>query len=351
MENINEYFESEFPKKLKKQLREHRIRQNLRQLVVANAVRTSHSTYQRWESTGQHYTWTIAQVKSILKDEVYIGHSVHNKQGNISFKDKRKIRRQKDEWWKVENTHEGIISQEDFQKVQEMIAGRRRQKKDGTTQIFAGLAKCADCGWSMRFGTNRQNKTPYSHYTCSQYGQGLRQCSSHYIRYDVLYAYVLSRLQHWFSEVQQDERRILQQILNSSDNERNSARKKAASELKKAQKRQSEIDTLFSRMYEDRVTGKITERNFSMLSDKYQTEQEELAQTIDSLQQQLAHDTQESADAEKWIALIKQYASPAELTAELLNALIEKILVHKADEDGNRVQEVEIYYRFIGKID
>lgn len=85
-----------------------------------------------------------------------------------------------------------------------------------------------------------------------------------------------------------------------------------------------EIDTLFSRMYEDRVTDKITERNFSMLSAKYQTEQKTLAQTIDSLQQKLAQDIQEFVDAEKWIALIKQYASPTELTAELLNALIEK---------------------------
>lgn len=102
-----------------------------------------------------------------------------------------------------------------------------------------------------------------------------------------------------------------------------------------------------------RVTGKITERNFSMLSGKYQAEQETLAQTIDSLQQQLAQGTQESADAEKWISLIKQYTAPAELTAELLNALVEKILVHEAekDENGNRVQKVEIYYRFIGKID
>lgn len=299
------------------------------------------------------YAWTIAMVKEILKSETYIGNSVHNKQGNISFKDKRKIRKPQDEWWKVENTHEAIISKEDFQTVQEMIASRRRKQKNGTTQIFAGLIKCADCGWSMRFGTNNQNKTPYSHYTCSQYGQGLRQCSSHYIRYDVLYAYVLSRLQYWFNEVQQDENKLLQRLLKSSDSERISAKKKAVSELKKAQKRQTEIDSLFARMYEDRMAGKITEYNFSMLSGKYQSEQATLVQTIDSLQQKLAQDSQESQDAEKWIALIKQYTSPTELTAELLNALIEKILVHEAskDEDGNRVQEVEIYYRFIGRID
>ncbi len=302
---------------------------------------------------GKSYTWTIAQVKSILKEETYIGNSVHNKQTNISFKDKRKIRKPQEEWWRVENTHEAIISKEGFQKVQEMIASRRRQKKDGTVQIFAGLIKCADCGWSLAYGMNKQNKNPYGYYHCSKNGQGLRQCSMHYIRYDVLYAYVLSRLQYWFNEAQQNESQLLQRLLKSSDSERVSAKKKAVSELKKAQKRQAEIDALFARMYEDRVTGKITERNFSMLSDKYQTEQETLAQTIDSLQQQLAKETQESADAEKWIALIKQYTAPTELTAELLNALIEKILVHEAskDENGNRVQKVEIFYRFIGKID
>ena len=299
------------------------------------------------------FAWSIAIVKEILKSETYIGNSVHNRQSNISFKDTRKVRKSESDWWRVENTHEAIISKEDFQKVQEMIASRRRKQKDGTTQIFSGLVKCADCGWSLAYGVNRQNKNPYAHYHCSKYGQGLRQCSMHYIRYDVLYSYILSRLQYWFNEVQQNESQLLERLLKSSDSERSSARKKAASELKKAQKRQAEIDALFSRMYEDRVTGRITERNFSMLSDKYQTEQETLAQAIDSLQQQLAQDMQDSADAEKWIALIKQYKTPTELTAELLNALIEKILVHEAskDENGNRVQKVEIYYRFIGKID
>lgn len=196
-------------------------------------------------------------------------------------------------------------------------------------------------------------KKPYAYYHCSKYAQGLGRCSAHYIRYDVLYAYVLSRLQYWFNEVQQDESQLLQRLLKSSDSERVSAKKKAVSELKKAQKRQAEIDALFARMYEDRMAGKITERNFSMLSEKYQTEQDALAQSIDSLQQQIAQDTQETADAGKWISLIKQYTYPTELNAELLNALIEKILVHDAvkDENGNRVQKVEIFYRFIGKID
>ena len=299
------------------------------------------------------YAWTIAQVKSILKEETYIGHSIHNKQSNISFKNKKKVRKPQEEWYRVENTHEAIISEEVFQKVQELIASRRRKRRNGTTQIFAGLIKCADCGWSLAYGVNSQNKNPYAHYHCSKYGQGLRQCSMHYIRYDVLYAYVLARLQYWSMLAQKDEDKLLKRLLNASDRERNSAKKKQAAELKKAEKRKAEVDGLFAKMYEDWSAGRITEYNFNMLSEKYQNEQKELETKIRQLHEMMEAAVQTAADAEKWIALMKQYVNPVELTAELLNTLIEKITVHEAvkGEDGSREQEVEIYYRFIGKID
>ena len=211
------------------------------------------------------YAWTIAQVKSILKEETYIGHSVHNKQSNISFKNKKKVRN----------------------------------------------------------------------------------------RYDVLYAYVLARLQYWSMLAQKDEDKLLKRLLNASDRERNSAKKKQAAELKKAEKRKAEVDGLFAKMYEDWSAGRITEYNFNMLSEKYQNEQKELETKIRQLHEMMEAAVQTAADAEKWIALMKQYVNPVELTAELLNTLIEKITVHEAvkGEDGSREQEVEIYYRFIGKID
>ena len=298
------------------------------------------------------YAWTIAQVKSILKEETYIGHSVHNKQTNISFKNKKKVRKPKAEWYRVENTHEAIISEEVFQQVQEQIDNRRRERRNGTTQIFAGLIKCADCSWSLAYGENRQNKNPYGYYHCSKNGQGLRQCSMHYIRYDVLYAYVLSRLQYWSGQAQQDEGRLLKRLLNSSDKERSSAKKKQASELKKAEKRKAEVDILFAKMYEDWSAGRITEYNFRMLSEKYQGEQKELGDKIRQFHEALETTAQTAADAGKWVELMKQYVNPTELTAELLNTLIEKILVHEAirGEDGSREQEVENFYRFIGKI-
>ena len=299
------------------------------------------------------YAWTIAQVKGIMKDETYIGHTIHYRETNISFKNKRRIRKPQSEWVRVENTQEPIISEQVFRQVQEQIANRRRKCKDGTTQIFSGLVKCADCGWSLSYGENRQNSKPYGHYHCSKYGQGTRQCSMHYIRYDVLYAYVLSRLQYWSGLVQHDEERLLKRLLNANDKGQAAARKKQAAELNKAEKRKAEVDTLFARMYEDWAAGRITEYNFSMLSGKYQSEQAELDEKIERLQSAIATESQNAADAEKWIALMKECVNPTELTAELLNTLIEKIVVHEAvkGEDGSREQEVEIFYRFIGKID
>ena len=111
---------------------------------------------------------------------------------------------------------------------------------------------------SLAYGENKQNKNPYGYYHCSKNGQGLRQCSMHYIRYDVLYAYVLARLQYWSMLAQKDEDKLLKRLLNASDRERNSAKKKQAAELKKAEKRKAEVDGLFAKMYEDWSAGRIS---------------------------------------------------------------------------------------------
>ncbi len=304
----------------------------------------------------KRYAWTIAQVKSILKDETYIGNTVHYRETNISYKNKKRMRKPESEWMRIEGTHEAIISKDVFERVQEQITSRRRKLGNATTQIFAGLVRCADCGWSMSFATNKCNKVPYSYFNCTsyrQYGKIEGKCSAHYVRYDVLYTYVLSRIQYWSEQAQMDEQGLLRQLLATSDRERAAAAKRQASELAKAQKRKAEVDKLFAKMYEDWAAERITEANFTMLSQKYQTEQQELESKIQVLTVRLAEERENASYAEKWLALIRQYAAPTELNAELLNALIEKIVIHEATkgEDGMREQEIEIYYRFIGKID
>ena len=303
-----------------------------------------------WKYGLCHYVATRTDILSVLSDLV---HELEKRQATVSFKCKKRVNRPRDEWWKVENTHEAIISKADFDRVQQQIASRRRQRKDGTTQIFAGLVKCTDCGWTMGYCENKQNKVPYGYYHCIKNGQGLSQCTMHYIRYDVLYAYVLSRVQYWSAQAQKDGDALLQRLLNSGDKERAAAKRKQTAELWKAEKRKTEVDRLFAKLYEDWSSGRITDYNFNMLSAKYQDEQTALDTKIQQLQETIEVATQTAVDAEKWLTLMKRFVSPTELTAELLNTLIEKILVHEAvkGEDGTREQEIEIYYRFIGKID
>ena len=256
-----------------------------------------------------------------------------------------------------DNSHEAIISPELFHRVQEQAASRHRSTKDNRVQIFSGLLRCGGCGRSMSCGTNKTRKgVPYSYYCCTayrQYGAERAGCTQHYIRCDTLYACVLDRIREWAQSARSDENRLLQRLLQAGDRERAAAVKKQTAELNRAEKRRAELDRLFTQLYEDRVSGRITEYNFDMLSERYQAEQSELAAKLERLRAELGRERETADNAKKRLAIIRQYANPQELTAEMLNRLIEKIVIHEAvtAPDGGREQEIEIYYRFIGKID
>ena len=333
-------------------------------LLIADRVPTpSYLNYKRFGTFSNIYAdapeekaweWNVGQVKSILKDETYIGNSVHYRETKASFKSKRRVYRDKSEWLTVEGTHEPIISKSDFDNVQGQLASRRREKKDFTTQVFAGLLKCSGCGWALSYATHKRKDGTYGYYKCGKYSMyGKGYCTNHHIHYDTLYAYVLSRLQYWSKQAHTDEEKLLKKLLNANDRESSAVRKKQENDLKRAEKRRAELDSLFTRLYEDWVVGRITEYNFNMLSAKYQDEQTQLDGQINGLKAKLNEIKQTSTDAEKWISFIRETAYPTELTAPLLNTLIEKIVVHDAVkmEDGTKEQEIEIYYRFIGKIE
>lgn len=208
----------------------------------------------------------------------------------------------------------------------------------------------------LGYGVNRSNKIPWAYYNCTQYrqfGPKLNRCTAHYVRYDVLYEYVLSRIRYWSRQASINEEELLHKLLKTSDKERASALKKQTVEIRKAENRKEELDRLFAKLYEDWSANRINEYNFNMLTQKYQSEQEEIDEKIKAIRLELNTEKQTAEDARKWIELIKKNTDPTELTADLLNTLIEKIVVHDAAEDefGFRTQEIEIYYRFVGKID
>ena len=301
----------------------------------------------------KRYDWLLCQVKKILSDQTYLGHSVHHREEKISFKSKKRVHRPKESWLIVENTHEPIISQEVFDKVQELVDKRRRPRKSGTNQIFSGLLQCADCGCSLIYNINRQNRTPYEYYRCRKNVERVGQCTGHYTRYDVLYPTVLTCLQQWITAVHTDEQAVIDYLTKAFSSDHSTANQRAAADLQASQRRLKKLDDMLSKLYEDRISGMVSERNFSMLTQKYQAEQATLEKKVEELTASLEGVTEKAHNVEKWIELLKQVTYPTELTAELLNKLITKIVIHEAvkDENGKRDQKFEIYYQFIGKVE
>ena len=153
--------------------------------------------------------------------------------------------------------------------------------------------------------------------------------------------------------VKKNEDAILERLLQGSEKQRRAENARDEKELKKAQKRRQELNNIFAKMYEDRVKGVLDEENYSMLSVKYRTEQRQLDETVGTISARLEETKAETVDAKRWVDLIQKYSAIDELTAPLLNELIEKIVVHQSrkDENGKKVWDIEIYYRFVGKID
>lgn len=192
------------------------------------------------------------------------------------------------------------------------------------------------------------------YFNCTSYSlYGKEICSQHYIRYDTLYPYILSRIKFWTRIAETQEEALLKKLVDNDAKNFDAVMKNRAAELTKAKKRKAEIDQLFAKMYEDWVNERITEYNFNMMSERYQTEQQELDEKINTLEAELSTKKKATDNAEKWIAVLKQYSNPTELTAELLNTLVEKILIHETEENsfGETELVIDIIYRFVGKID
>lgn len=159
---------------------------------------------------------------------------------------------------RIENTHEPLVDRETWDLVQGHINSRKRSQKDDEPRIFAGLLKCGECGWSLSVA-NTKNKSRYYRYT--QYSaHGKEACSLHFITYNLLYAFVLERLQYWLMAVKKNEDVILERLLQSSEKQRRSENARDEKELRKAQKRRQELNNLFAKMYEDRVKGFLTKK-------------------------------------------------------------------------------------------
>ena len=263
-------------------IRKHLNRQHILR-PAAYAVTQGDTSYERHfgDNEESRYIWSDGSVRSILRSPIYAGNLVGYKRIAVSMKSKKRPSKLPEEWEVIPDTHEGIVTQEEFDTVQQLMTSRRReQNAGGFENIFAGIIKCADCGYALRAMNAHRRKRPEVidcvQYSCNNYARnGKGVCTAHNVEARDLFNAVLADINRFADMAVNDEKavRAIEKRLTETDQSRAKALEK---ERKKLNKRLAELDRLFSSLYEDKVMERITERNFEMMSGKYQKEQLEI---------------------------------------------------------------------------
>ena len=296
------------------------------------------------------YCWETSAVAAILENVAYIGITESVKSTRLGFKSKKRIPTAKDRRAYIENAHAPIIDRDIWEKVQIIRENKRRPNKSGITSMFSGLLYCADCGAKLSLAT----ANGYAHFRCSQYKRTSRtqNCTQHYIREDALNQLVLKQLQHFLSYLQQFERVFIRRQIDTTLAERRYELSAKQKQIEKDEKRMDELDRLFRKIYEDNVSGKLNDERFCKLSDGYEAEQGQLKREIEALTAEVSQADMEVTNVAKLIAVTKKYTRIDELTPEILNAFVDKIVIHEREKkDGKRTQQIDIYYSYVGIVD
>ena len=324
---------------------------------AAYAVEQGATGYERYFEGNEEnrYIWSENNVRGILRSPIYAGNLAGYKRIAANMKSKKRPSKLPEEWEVIPDTHEGIVTQEEFDTVQQLITSRRLpENKGGFENIFAGVIKCADCGYAMRAMSANRRKRPdiidCVQYSCNNYGRyGNIMCTAHSIEARDLFNAVLTDINRFADMAVNDEKavRAIEKRLTETDHSRAKALEK---EQRKLNKRLAELDRLFSSLYEDKVMERITERNFEMMSGKYQKEQLEIVARLKEVTETLGDSYEKSQGVRDFLSLIRNYQGIKELDATIINALIDKILVSEREKlaDGTVRQEIKIYYKFIG---
>lgn len=253
----------------------------------------------------------------------------------------------REEWVIFENTHEPIISGHDYELVQELRKCKRKNQKHGEINPFSGMVYCVDCGQKMYLCRSVSHTDEQEHFKCSSYSNDKEICSAHFIRTCVLREIVLGEINKLLQTIKDNEEDFVKATMENSTENHFSELKKARKTLAQHEKRISELDKLFTRLYEDNVSGKVSDERFSVMSKGYEDEQKQLKQAVSELTDFINEKEQKSTDTTQFINIVRKYTTITELTPEIMHELIEKIVVHAPDKSsGHREQQIDIYYRF-----
>ena len=302
----------------------------------------------------KEFDWHVTSIREILNNEVYLGKLVYGKQRNKSMKSKEKVRNPKEDWIVVENCHEPIITQELWDTVHKILNAKHRPAKAGEVQMFAGLLYCSDCGHCLTYSQKQRKDGSYhGAYSCWMYKtHGKEYCASHYITFDTIYELVLIDIQRNLFQYRKNTDKFKSILSRKYQSDSQKQAEQITLEYEQKQKRCEELDKIISRLYEDNVLGRIGDERYESMSQSYELEQVEIKKALPILKSKIDELKRQSDCADNFINVIKKYTIIDKLDAAILNELIDKIVVHHKEqaEDGRTFQQIEIYYRFVGKL-
>lgn len=313
------------------------------------------------DTSGIPQLWTDSMVKIILRNEVYIGNLYMNLTGTRSYKDPTRIHKPKSEWIRHENMHEAIIPSETWVKVQEIDAAAKQHSEYSTPptpKLFSGKLVCVDCDSNLCACTERQprkngTKKKYVSYSCWKYTRSGRSiCTAHRI-YEMTLAQIVSA-------------EIITQAQTATLNEAaivNKLKQKAADygrqhidnirqEVRKLRCRIQELENLTAKLYEDKYSGAISKNTFLVLIQKNEKERISKSNRLAALLTETEKTEKETAIIQNWTTIIRKYQDLQKLDWDVVNELIDHIEIgEKTVIDGERRQNIKIFYRFIGLIE
>ena len=299
--------------------------------------------------------WNMNTVWKILRQQEYCGDVINFKTCSKSFKNKKRLENDPENWKVFHDVHDPIIDRETFELVQSRLGNTKHRKpkaENGEKSIFTDLLVCADCGRKLWYHFNTSRGIRF--FSCSNYKGDYRgTCSQrHYIREDAIYEVVMLELRRLAMLLKEDETAFAELLARETDREILAKRKHLESELQQALLRNDTVSQTVQKLYEDNVSGKVSDEWFLQLASRYETERMELKAKVGSIRDELSAMGTAQKGRDTFLAAVRRFMDMETLTAPLLQELIDRIEVHEMEGRGkNRTQRIVIYYRFVGYLD
>ena len=296
--------------------------------------------------------WNSSSVIKMLSVQEYCGDILNFKTYSKSYKNKKRLENDRENWAIFKDVHEPIIERAVFEQVQQKRGKmRKRQAKDGERSMFSGLLVCADCGSNLHFHFNQGNPE-IKYFNCSNYKGNRGTCgSNHYVRVDFLEQVVLGEIRRLTKYAGLYEDDFLKEVIGHSRQAEETERRLKEKELKSRLARDDELDGLFERIYEDNVSGKLSDDRFAKMSRRYEEEQKEFSEKIKKLRFEIEKQSSRATSTELFVSIVRKYTRARKLTPRMLNELVEKIEVYNAEKiDGEWVQRLRIHYNCVGEM-